>query len=176
VRAVIADARQGRVSMNYQPGHPHGFCSAIWMGEVATCRPLLDPFGRIAALKGQCWPFPPALQDTLIARFGWEVGFAIENAELAAGRGEQTHVAGCAYRALCCIAQALFALNGRYLINEKGAVAEAATLPITIEGLAQGQTDIWRDIGNADHRSALRRLRSLSDRLGTLIERAGTTT
>jgi hypothetical protein len=30
----------------------------------------------------------------------------------------------------------LFALNGRYLINEKGAVAEAATCPITIEGLA----------------------------------------
>jgi hypothetical protein len=21
-------------------GHPHGFCSAIWMGEVALCRPL----------------------------------------------------------------------------------------------------------------------------------------
>ena len=39
VGRVIRDCREGRVSMDYQPGHPHGFCSAIWMGEVALCRP-----------------------------------------------------------------------------------------------------------------------------------------
>ena len=33
VRTVICDCRAGRVTMDYQPGHPHGFCSAIWMGE-----------------------------------------------------------------------------------------------------------------------------------------------
>lgn len=174
VREVIAEARQGRFSMNYQVGHPHGFCSVIWMGEVATCRPLLDPFGRIAELKGETRPFPEPLRDALIARFGWEVGFAIENAELAARRAEQTHVAGCAYRALCCMAQVLFALNGRYLINEKGAVSEAATYPITLEGLAGAQAEIWRDIGNADLERALRRLRGLSDALRVLVERTGT--
>ncbi|QRO01875.1 nucleotidyltransferase domain-containing protein [Archangium violaceum] len=174
VREVIAEARQGRFSMNYQTGHPHGFCSVIWMGEVATCQPLLDPFGRIAELKGETWPYPEALRDALIVRFGWEVGFAIENAQIAARRAEQTHIAGCAYRALCCMAQVLFALNGRYLINEKGAVAEAATYPITIEGLARAQAEIWRDIGNADHESALRRLRGLSDGLRAIMERVGT--
>ncbi len=88
VRAVIADAREGRFSMNYQPGHPHGFCSVIWMGEAATCQPLLDPAGVIAGLKRQAWPYPEALRDALVARFGWEVDFAIDNAELAARRGE----------------------------------------------------------------------------------------
>jgi hypothetical protein len=165
VREIIADARQGRVSMNYQPGHPHGFCSVIWMGEVAICQPLLDPFDSIAKLKGECWPFPDALKDALITRFGWEVDFAIENAGMAAKRLEQAHVAGCAYRALCCIAQVLFAMNGRYLINEKGAVSEAATFPITIEDLADVQGQVWRDIGNADYECALRRLTSLSNRL-----------
>lgn len=174
VREVIAEARQGRFSMNYQPGHPHGFSSVIWMGEVAICRPLLDPLGRIAELKNQTSPFPEALRNALIARFGWEVGFAIENGELAARRAEQTHVAGCAYRALCCVAQVLFALNGRYLINEKGAITEAATYPLTIEGLSRTQAEIWRDIGNADHESALRRLRGVSDGLRALLERAGT--
>jgi hypothetical protein len=176
VREVITEARQGRFSMNYQPGHPHGFCSVIWMGEVATCQPLLDPLGHIAELKGLTWPFPEPLRDALIARFGWEVGFAIDNAELAARRSEQTHVAGCAYRALCCVAQVLFALNGRYLINEKGAVPEAATYPLTLEGLAQTQADIWRDIGHADHVSALRRLHGVSNGLRALIESAGTRT
>ncbi|MDI1446285.1 nucleotidyltransferase domain-containing protein [Polyangium sp. 6x1] len=174
VRATIADARQGRFSMNYQVGHPHGFCSTIWMGEVATCQPLFDPFGVIAELKSQTWPYPEALKDALITRFGWEVDFAIDNAEIAARRAERTHIAGCAYRALCCTAQVLFALNGRYLINEKGAVAEAATHPITIEGLAETQDDIWRDIGAGDHAGALHRLHSLSGSLRALLQRAGT--
>jgi hypothetical protein len=78
---------------------------ASWMGEIATCRPLWDPSGRIAELKNETWPYPEALRDALIARFGWEVGFAISNAEGAALRDELTHVAGCAYRALCCMAQ-----------------------------------------------------------------------
>ncbi|WP_233165656.1 nucleotidyltransferase domain-containing protein [Archangium sp. Cb G35] len=173
VREVIAEARQGRFSMNYQPGHPHGFCSTIWMGEVATCQPLLDPSGRIAELKGETSPFPEALRDALIARFGWEVGFAIENAELAARRAEQLHVAGCAYRSLSCVAQVLFALNSRYLINEKGALTEAAAYPLTVAGLASTQAGIWRDIGNADHASALRRLHGVSDALRALVERAG---
>ena len=173
VRSVIADARQGRFSMNYQVGHPHGFSSTIWMGEVATCRPLFDPFGVIAELKSEAWPYPEALRGALVARFGWEVDFAIENAELAARRAERTHIAGCAYRALCCAAQVLFALNGRYLINEKGAVSEAATYPITIEDLAEAQAAIWKDIGDGDHEGALRRLRSLSGSLRSILQRAG---
>ena len=42
VEKVIRDCREGSVSMDFQPGHPHGFCSAIWMGEIALCRPLSD--------------------------------------------------------------------------------------------------------------------------------------
>jgi Nucleotidyltransferase domain len=171
VREVIAEARQGRFSMNYQPGHPHGFCSVIWMGEAATCKPLWDPSGLIAGLKSQTWPYPEALKDALVARFGWEVDFAIDNAELAARRAERTHIAGCAYRALCCMAQVLFALNGRYLINEKGAVAEAATYPITLRGLAEAAAGIWKDIGDGEHERALDRLRGLSSSLRAILGR-----
>ncbi|TNW38854.1 DNA polymerase subunit beta, partial [Acinetobacter baumannii] len=105
--------------MDYQPGHPHGFSSAIWMGEVALCRPLSDPTGVVAALKPLTSPYPDALRQALIARFQWEVRFAIDVAATAIARGEQTHVAGSAYRALACLAQVLFAANRRYLINEK---------------------------------------------------------
>src|SRR5262249_23187504 len=132
VAAVIERCRAGDIEVHYQPGHPHGFCSAIWMGEVALCRPLHDPDGRLATLKAATSPYPPALREALIRKFEWEIAFAIENAALAADRGEQTHVAGCAYRALACTAQALFALNTRYLINEKGALREAAHFPLTI--------------------------------------------
>jgi len=41
------------------------------------------------------------------------------------------------YRALCCIGQILFALNRRYLINEKGALAEAAAFTCTLGPVQQ---------------------------------------
>ncbi|HEX2552979.1 MAG TPA: nucleotidyltransferase domain-containing protein [Microvirga sp.] len=173
VRAVAAAARDGQVSMNYQPGHPHGFCSAIWLGEAATCRPLLDPAGAVAALKAMAWPYPEPLRDALVARFAWEAGFAVDNAALAARRDERTHVAGCAYRALCCTAQVLFALNGRYLINEKGAVAEAAAMPVTIPDLAGAQRQVWGAIGSGDLAAALTRLRALVDGLAAAVSQAG---
>jgi hypothetical protein len=174
VGEAIAEARQGRFSMNYQPGHPHGFCSTIWMGEVATCRPLLDPLGRIAGLKNLTRPFPTALRAAVIGRFGWEAGFAVENAEVAARRGEGTHIAGCAYRTLCCTAQVLFALNERYLVNEKGAVAEAAGFPVTIAGLAETPAAIWRAIGAGDLEAAVQRLHRLVADLRAVTAAAST--
>src|ERR1700759_785665 len=50
---VIDACRAGEISMHYQAGHPHGFCSAIWMGEIALCNVLHDPSGLIAALKAK---------------------------------------------------------------------------------------------------------------------------
>jgi hypothetical protein len=157
--------------MHYQPGHPHGFCSAIWMGEIALCKALHDPGGIITALKAKTVPYPAPLGDALIRRFAWEILFGIENGELAAARDEQTHVAGCAYRALACAAQVLFALNGRYLINEKGALAEAATFPLTIPNLMGLTTQVWRLIGPGDFRRAFAMLRAMERELNELLRR-----
>lgn len=147
VADVIADARQGQFTMNYQVGHPHGFCSVILMGEIATCQILHDRNGQTARVKALATSYPELLMNNLIVRFGWEVGFAIDNARLAARRGEQNHVAGCAYRALACLAQVIFALNRRYLINEKGALFESSQYPKTIDLLAERQGEVWAMIG-----------------------------
>jgi len=161
VGRVIDACRAGEVAMHYQPGHPHGFCSAIWMGEVALAVPLHDPNGALAALKAKTSPYPKPLGEALIKRFAWEPLFAIENAELAAARGEQTHIAGCAYRALASTAQVLFAANARYLINEKGALQEAAAFPRTIPDLVRRAAEIWRSIGEQDFATTLVSLRDL---------------
>jgi hypothetical protein len=173
VSDVIDACRAGEISMHYQAGHPHGFCSAIWMGEIALCKVLHDPGGIIAALQARTVPYPAALGDALIRRFAWEILFAIENGELAASRDEQTHVAGCTYRALACTAQVLFALNGRYLITEKGALAEAATFPFTIPNLMGRTTQVWRFIGAGDFLRAFAMLRALERELNELLRRSG---
>ncbi|MGL4290145.1 MAG: nucleotidyltransferase family protein [Phreatobacter sp.] len=172
VRAVIADCRAGKVSMDYQPGHPHGFCSAIWMGEVALCRPLFDRGEAIATLKPLTVPYPEALRQALIARFHWEVRFAIYVAATAIARGEQSHIAGSAYRALACVAQVLFAANRRYLINEKGALVEAAAFPPGIPAIAETTAAIWSAIGKRDFEIALEGLRMIAGAMDEALKRA----
>jgi predicted nucleotidyltransferase len=161
VETVIRDCRAGRVSMDYQPGHPHGFCSAIWMGEVALCRPLSDREGALAALKATTAPYPDQLREALIRRFQWEIRFSIENARTAVQRGDQAYIAGCAFRSLACAAQVLFAVNRRYLINEKGAIVAAAPLPLTVGNLAERVTSVWQKIGVRAFDAALDELGSI---------------
>lgn len=170
VEAVMKSCHAGLVTMTYQPGHPHGFCSAIWMGEIAYCQPLHDPQGLIARLKSIALPYPHPLRAALIQRFRWEILFGIENAELAIARGDRTHVAGCLYRSLACTAQVLFALNERYLINEKGALQEAARLPLTIPHLTERTDDVWRLIGDGALASACEDLRKIDQQLKVLSQ------
>jgi hypothetical protein len=171
VAGVIEKCRAGEIDIHYQPGHPHGFCSAIWMGEVALAVPLHDPNGAFAALKAMTSPYPRALRDALIRKFDWEILFAVENGELAAARAEQTHVAGCAYRALACAAQVLFALNERYLINEKSALQEAAAFALTIPDIAERANEVWRLIGNSELQAALAGLRAIERDVKALASR-----
>ena len=158
--------------MDYQPGHPHGFCSAIWMGEVALCQPLSDPEGALARLKAMTAPYPAALREALVRRFQWEILFSIENAESAVPKGDQTDIAGCAFRALACAAQTLFAVNRRYLINEKGALAAAARLPLTADNLPGRASTIWQAIGLRAFDVALGELVSIQREIADLAARA----
>jgi hypothetical protein len=170
VAQVIAACCAGDISMHYQPGHPHGFCSAIWMGEIALCQPLHDPSETIVRLKRATSPYPKQLGDVLVRRFHWEIQFSIENAELAVARGEQTHVAGCVYRALACLAQTMFALNERYLVNEKGALQEAAEFSLTIPALMPRVAKIWQFVGEENLKPALAMLREIGLELKALAE------
>jgi hypothetical protein len=170
VETVIRDCRDGRVSVDYQPGHPHGFCSAIWMGEVALCRPLTDPECALARLRAMTTPYPEALREALIRRFQWEILFSIENARTAVPKGDETYIAGCGFRSLACAAQALFAVNRRYLINEKGALAVAARLPLTVANLTERVNSVWQALGLRAFDVALAELGSIEHELAGLVE------
>jgi hypothetical protein len=172
IETVIRGCREGRVSMDYQPGHPHGFCSAIWMGEVALCRPLSDPEGALARLKTMTTPYPDALREALVRRFQWEILFSIENARTALPKGDETNIAGCAFRSLACAAQVLFAVNRNCLINEKGATAGAARLPLSVANLTERVKSVWQAIGLCAFDVALTELGSIEHELAELVEAA----
>ncbi|MBB6732390.1 nucleotidyltransferase domain-containing protein [Cohnella zeiphila] len=161
VEQVVEDGLNGRVTIDYQPGHPHGFVNTIYMAEIACCRVLQDPEGRIAALKARTDPYPEALREGTVRKFLWEASFAQANALKSVGKNDPAYLAGCCFRAVACLNQALFALNGRYLMNEKGATIEADGLKIAIPGyrdavarlfasLSSGEAEILRALGELE--------------------------
>ena len=165
VRSVIAEAHAGRIERVYQPGHPHGFVSSIYMGEVALCRTLWDPDGVMTPLERQCDPYPPALAEALIKSFFWEARFALENAAHGRGTENPVYVAGCSFRSIACLCQTLFAHNRVYLLNEKGAVAG-------VERLASRPADFANRVRRAlgDGAAGLPALAALVDETAGLLK------
>jgi predicted nucleotidyltransferase len=162
VIAAIDDAHAGKVERFYQPGHPHAFLPTIYMGEAACARLLHDPAGALANLQCRTTPYPAALAKALRERFEWEAGFALANARKSLDRGDVAYLAGCAFRAIACLCQTMFALNGVYLLNEKGAVAAVDGFALSPTGFAKRVAGLFADLGSGNHAACL-------DRLGELI-------
>ncbi|WP_373538730.1 nucleotidyltransferase domain-containing protein [Chamaesiphon sp.] len=125
VSCVIDECHAGQITIDYQPGHPHGFVSSIYMGEVAICLPLHDPCSVLDGLKVRTTPYPSQLKQATINKFAWEISFSLFIAGKAVAREDVAYAAGCCFRSVACMNQVLFALNEEYLLNEKGAVAVA---------------------------------------------------
>jgi len=136
VTEIVQECREGRPLMVYQPGHPHGFNTSIYLAEIALCRVLWDPDAAIEALKRLAVPYPAALRSALIRQFFWEADFALKGARKAIARRDVSYIAGCCFRCISSLMQTLFALNERYWMNEKGAVAIAAAFDETPECLS----------------------------------------
>ena len=130
VSCVIDECKTGRPAVHYQPDHPHGFHTSIYMGEIYYCRPLHDPEGALGSLKNLTNIYPPRLRHALIRGQLWEARFALYTCRKAAARGDAFYVTGCLFRCAACMVQGLFALNERYLINEKGSVEAAGSLSL----------------------------------------------
>jgi hypothetical protein len=171
VAAAIDDAHAGKVERFYQPGHPHAFLPTIYMGEVAYARILHDPTGALAKLQARTSPYPLALVQALRQRFEWEAEFSLANARKSLDRGDVSYLAGCAFRAVACLCQTLFALNGVYLLNEKGAVAAADYFAHKPAHFAQRVKSLYAELGSGAHAAGLDRLAALIDETRSLTSR-----
>lgn len=123
VQQVIADCENGRISAHYQPGHPHAYINAMYMGELAICRILWDANGAIQALKDRAMQYPIALRSALLDYFGFEAEFSMTLAEKYASTDDTYYVAAHIIRVISALNQVLCAYNAQYCINEKRAVA-----------------------------------------------------
>ncbi|MEU7000050.1 DUF4037 domain-containing protein [Nonomuraea sp. NPDC046570] len=128
VEKVWADCREGRYEVGVQMGHPLGFWSPCYAGEVALGQVLADPGGELTRLRREVATYPEPLRKALVVG-AREAEFLVGVAAKGVARGDTLYVALCLSRAFGVLVQALFAENRRWCLNEKGALAVAETLP-----------------------------------------------
>jgi hypothetical protein len=124
---VIAEAEAGRYEVDYGQQPPFGFFSAAYLGEVAVAIPLFDPGARLELLKRRVADYPEALRRAVVQDYLWaaELGLAAFAPKFA-GRSGAYGTAACLTRAVNQLLLVLFALNRRYLMDDKTALAEVA--------------------------------------------------
>ncbi|MEU1493289.1 nucleotidyltransferase domain-containing protein [Streptomyces sp. NPDC005775] len=130
VEAVWSDCRRCRFEVWVQPGHPLGFWSPAYPGEVALGRVLADPHGELTALQQATSAYPEPLRKALTDAV-WEAEFSVGAARKSAPAGDRLHVSLCLSRAFGILVQSLHAHHRTWCLNEKGALAAAAALPRT---------------------------------------------
>ncbi len=119
---VIEDCLAGKITTHYHAGHPHAYINAMYMGEIAICKILMDRDQRLEGLKTKTKPYPVNMKKSLIDYFMFEAGFSAMLAENNADKDDIYYLTGHLFRAISCLNQVLFAMNEEYCINEKKAV------------------------------------------------------
>jgi len=137
VATTIEDCRAGRTTCDHQLGHPDGFHNHMYAAEVHYALPLFDPLGALAKLKEHVAEYPEALQRALVAKHLFEAEFWLAGCDRSARRGDVFHVAGSAFHAAASLLQVVYAVNERWWINEKHALADAGSLAIVPDGLVR---------------------------------------
>lgn len=129
VAQIWADCRAGHYEIGIQAGHPLGFYSHAYPGEVALCRILADPTGELAALRAATQRYPDALAEALVAA-AWEPDLVLYG---AAGHGvaavEPWYAAGCLFRAIGVLGHALHGHHRVWITSEKRLIESAGRLP-----------------------------------------------
>ncbi len=162
IERAIEACRRGEVEWDYPQQPPYGFHSYIYLGELSICRALHDPSGVLRGLKEQLKPYPEALKRSIVSRRLWGVEFDLSHAREFAGVGDVYNTAGCLTRCAAQLVQAVYALNERYFVSDKGALEEIESFPLAP-----------REFSSA-LRGALARAGESSEELDASVERVAT--
>ena len=175
VSKVIEQCLSGDITIDYQPGHPHGFLNAIYLAEIALCKVLWDPSGLVGEMKTRTNPYSPVLQKAIIQKFIWEANFSLEIGRKGIYKKDVSYIAGCCFRSVSCLNQVLFALNEAYWMNEKGAAAIADSFSMVPSNYSYRVNNILTLVteDQDDLEKALRMLDDLIHETDHLVKRKG---
>lgn len=130
VREAIEDFVAGRPRSVYQLGHPLGFHMQIYAGEVHVCRPLFTSSTTLDELKSMVSEYPEKFRTAAVTKHLFDAEFEISICAKPVERADVMYVAGCLFRAAGFMTLVLYALNRKFFLNEKGAIAESRQFAI----------------------------------------------
>jgi hypothetical protein len=106
----------------------------------------------------------------LIEKYLWEANFSLQTSIKAAKREDIFYVNGCLFRCVACLIQVLFALNERYINNEKGAIQIADAFLLRPNNFKAIVSTILANPGNNDHEflANIKKLESLVEEIKKL--------
>lgn len=154
VAAIWSGCCAGRYEIGVQAGHPLGYYSHVYPGEVALCQVLADPTGELARLRAETAHYPAALADALVSAV-WEPDLLLYGASShGAATADAFFVAGCLFRAIGVLAQALHGHHRRWVTTEKRLIDAAGRLAGAPPDFARRAHAILGRIGTAPHEIA----------------------
>jgi len=122
-------AEAGRYELDYLQHPPFGFVSGTYLGEAAVAVPLHDPTSRFSALQRRVAVYPEALRAAIVHHHLAAAEFGLDAfARKFAARSDSYGTAACLTRAVNQLVMVLFAVNRRYFVNDKTALAEIAEM------------------------------------------------
>jgi predicted nucleotidyltransferase len=172
VRDTVTQCAQGNIGRHARAGHPHGFHTHIYLGELHHNRILFDPAGALAELKARVTPYPKRLKEALIDTYSWQIDFALLISEKSVARAESPYVAGCFFESVYCMVQVLFALNEQHYVNEKGAIQEMHAFTLVPKSFTETVQEVLACPGGTAQQlhESLVRLRTLAAEVNHLVE------
>jgi len=173
VERAIDQAERGEHELHFGQQPPFGFFSATYPGELSIAHALHDPAGRIAALQRRVAVYPEALRHSVVQDHLWSVEFALRAfACKLAGRGEVLLTAGTLARSAYGLVLVLFALNRRYLVNDKTALEEIESFAEAPDGFRSRVESILASPGS-DRAQLARSVDGMQALFEETVERAG---
>ena len=161
VLAAIDDAHAGKVERFYQPGHPHAFLPrSTWARWPVPAFCTIQP-ARSPPCSGARRPIRRrSPRRCASASNGRQASRSPMRARASSAATSPTWRAAPS-APIACLCQTLFALNGVYLLNEKGAVAAVDGFALSPPGFAKRVAHLFADLGSGKHAAGLDCLQAL---------------
>lgn len=169
---AIEECKRGNIESDFYQQPPYGFHSYVYLGELSICRVLHDPQDILLGLKERLVPYPPLLKRAIVNRFLWGVEFDLGRARKFAEEGDVYSATGCLARCASELVQVVYALNERYFVNDKGALAEIASFEVVPANFGLVLTEVLARPGRSARELAASAAK-LSAVLRELIEMCG---
>ena len=164
VRRVLTDCAEGRWDLHWAQQPPFGYFSPAFIEELSIGVPLHDRTRSFTHLRSVARVYPGALHQRIVQDFLWSAEFNLAAfAPKFVRDGNVFGFAGCASRIAFQLVQVLFAINMRWPVPDRIALAAICTMAQRPDNFSLRLAQTLSELGaTADAQSAtLARLRTL---------------